>query len=64
LVAEEKGIGEAGPVEVAIDFGRDDGFAVAVGDVDDIQGDPDIEDLAVAPGLDRGGARRLTLEHA
>src|SRR4051812_21747488 len=59
VVVENEGIGETGPVEVAIDFGRDNGFAVAVGNVDDFEGDPGIEDLAVAPGLDGGGAAEL-----
>src|SRR5712692_8416784 len=59
VVAENEGIGETSPVEVAIDFGRDNGFAVAIGDIDDFEGDPGIEDLAVAPGLDSGRAAEL-----
>src|SRR5262249_11219538 len=59
VVVKDEGIGETGPVEGAIDFGRDNGFAVAVGDVDDLEGDLGLEDLAVTPGLDGGGAAEL-----
>lgn len=59
VVIDDDGIGETGPVEVAIDFGCDNGFAVTICGLDDFEGDLGIEDLAVAPVLDRGAAAEL-----
>ena len=49
---DDDGIGKPRSIEVAIDFGRDNGLAALVGDVEDFEGNAGIEDLTVAPGLD------------
>ena len=50
---DDDGIGKPRSVEVAIDFGRDNGRAALVGDIEGFEGNAGIEDLTVAPGLDR-----------
>src|SRR5438046_3117622 len=59
VMVDDDGIGKPRPVEVAVDLGRDNSLAVAVGDVDDIEGDLCLEDLMIAPRLDRGRAAEL-----
>jgi hypothetical protein len=59
VLVDEEGIGEAGPVEVAIDLGGKYYFAVAFGHVDDFEGDLGIHDFAVAPIFDGGEAAEL-----
>jgi hypothetical protein len=60
LVIDDDGVGKAGPIKGAVDFGPDHGLVAAVGHVDDLKRDQGSEDLAVAPGFDRGAAVKLS----
>src|SRR6266545_3857347 len=58
-MVNDYGVRQAGPVEVTLDPGREDGLRTAVGDADDLERDQGGEDLLFAPGLDRGKAAEL-----
>src|SRR5713101_7871684 len=59
VVNEDQRVGKTGPIKSAVDFRRDDSFAITVGRIDDVEGDLHVKNLAVAPGLDRGPAAEL-----
>jgi hypothetical protein len=51
-VNKDERIGEAGPVKSAIHLGRNDGFSIAVGEVDDFERHPHVKNLTYAPRID------------
>jgi hypothetical protein len=59
VVVDENRVRESGPIEIAVDFGRDDNLAVAIRNFKNFQGDLCLEDLTVAPALDRSTATKL-----
>ncbi len=48
-MVNDYGVRQAGPVEVTLDPGREDGLRTAVGDADDLERDQGGEDLLFAP---------------
>jgi len=63
VVVDDDRVGKPGPVEIAFDFGRDNGLTITVCSVDDFEGDLGIEDVAVTPGLDRDAAADFPCRH-
>ena len=59
MVIDDDRIGKPGPVEVAIDLGRDNGFAGMLGNVEHFESHLGIEVFTIAPRLDGGQAAKL-----